>query len=276
MSPSQKLSSLLVLGVCAMAAGPLGAQVLITQNRVRLNYAEVEVRGDFVFSKKKLAEGGFAEVGIPIASIVAVEWPVPPELAAAEAELDQGSPLAALPALKRQARLLAPFLKAEGSPWLQAQVALVRAYARAGLPLEAEREFTVLKTAKVAEETLAGLQLDITLAQAHAGEWNAFAPKLAELRAAGLSETDSARLWLAQAEHDRRRGQPEKALYAFLQVTVFHPRAEDQQPRALLGAIRCLRALGDAEQAGVLTEELGRRFAESPEAATAAREVPST
>lgn len=275
MSPSKKLSCLFLLGVCVASVGPLGAQTLITQSKVRLNYAEVEVRGDIVFSKKKLAEGGFAEVGIPISSIVAVEWPVPPELSAAEAELDQGSPLAALPALRRQAAILAPFRKAEGSPWLQAQVALVRAYAGAGLPAEAEREFVALKSMNVPAETLAGLRLDITLAQARAGDWEAFAPKLAELRAAGLSDRDSARLWLAQAEHDRRRGQPEKALYAFLQVTVFHPRAEEEQPRALLGAIRCLRALGDSEQAGVLTDELTRRFAESPEAATAAKEVPS-
>lgn len=276
MSLSLNRCFLLVLGACGAALSPLGAQTLITQNKARINYAEIEVRGDMVFTKKKLAEGGFAEVGIPISSVVAVEWPVPPELAAAEAELDQGSPLAALPALKRQAALIAPFRKVEGAPWLQAQTALVRAYAGAGLVTEAEHEFAVLKAGKVPAEILSGLQLDITLAQARAGDWNSFAPKLAELRAAGLSERDSARLWLAQAEYDRRRGQPEKALYSFLQVTVFHPRAEAEQPRALLGAIRCLRAFGDGEQAGVLTEELGRRFAESPEAATAAREVPST
>lgn len=270
MSPSR-----LRLLLLAVLACPAGAQVLITQGKLRLNYSEIEVRGDTVIQKKKLPEGGFAEVGIPVATIVAVEWPLPPELAAAETEIEQGSPLATIPVLRKQAALHAPFRKAEGSQWPRVQAALVRALAGSGLPDEAEREFAPLKTTRTSPETLAGLELDILLARAGSGDWNAFAPKLAELRAAGLSERDSARLWLAQGEHDRRRGQPEKALWSFLQVTVFHPRTDAEQPAALLGAIRCYRALSEVEQARLATEELTRRFAEAPEAATAAKEVPS-
>lgn len=275
MSPSLLPHRLLLLGLLVAVTHPTSAQVLITQGKLRINFTEIEVRGDNIIQKKKLPEGGVAEVGTPLASIVSVEWPLPAELSAAEAEVEQGSPLAAIPALKRQATLHAPFRKAEGSHWARAQSALVRAYAGAALPDEAERAFTSVKTVKLSAETLAGLELDILLARAADGDWRAFAPKLTELRAGGLSERDSARLWLAQAENDRRRGQPEKALFAFLQVTVFHPRAQAEQPVALLGSIRCYRALGDSEQARLATAELTRRFAESPEAATAAKEVPS-
>lgn len=273
MNPVRLLTPLLALA--AFASPRADAQVLVTKSKQRLNYSEVEVRGDTVIQKKKLPEGGVAEVGFPLATIVSVEWPLPPELSAAEAESDQGSPLAALPDLRRQAALHAPFRHAEGSHWLRAQTALVRAFAGAGLPDDAEREFKLLKTGKASPETLAGLELDILLSRASSGDWNTFAPRLAALREAGLAERDSARLWLAQAEHDRRRGQPEKALFSFLQVTVFHPRAEAEQPPALLGAVRCLRALGEADRARVATEELLRRFADSPEAATAAKEIPS-
>ena len=193
----------------------------------------------------------------------------------AEAEVEQGSPLAAVPALRRQAALHAPFRHAEGSHWLRAQVAFVRALAGAGLPDEAERELKQLKTGKPPADILPGLELDILLARASAGDWNTFAPRFAALREAGLSEDASARLWLAQAEHDRRRGQPEKALFAFLQVTVFHPRSETAQPAALLGAIRCYRALGETEQARLATEEILRRFADTPEASAASKEIPS-
>lgn len=252
------------------------AQVLVTSGKQRLNYAEIEVRGELVIQKQKLPEGGFAEIGYPLSSIIAVDWPLPPELSAAETEVEQGSHLAALSALKHQATIHVPFRHAEGSLWLRAQTALVRALAGAGLPDEAEREFTSLKTAKPPEETLAGLELDILLARAAAGDWNTFAPRLIALREAGLAERDSARLWLAQAEYDRSRGQPEKALYSFLQVTVFHPRAEAEQPVALIGAIRCYRALGEEQRARACTEEILHRFPESAEASMASKEIPST
>lgn len=266
---------------CALAAftvfisASASAQVLITKDKRRINVSEVEVRDATVIQKQKLPQGGFAEIGFPLTSVVSVEWPLPPELSAAEAEVEQGSHLAALPALKAQAALHAPFRHANGSLWLRAQTSLVRAYAGAGLPDEAEREFTALKTDNPPAELLASLELDILLARAAAGEWAAYAPKFAALREAGLEEPDSARLWLAQAEQNRRRGQPEKALLEFLQVTVFHPRAESVQPAALLGAIRCYRALGETEQARLATEEILRRFAESPEAVTASKEIPS-
>lgn len=276
MSPPRFFPRLLLFALVAASLRTAGAQVLVTQGKIRLNYADVEVRGDTVIQKKKLPEGGFAEVGLPLASVVSVEWPLPPELSAAETELEQGSPLAAIPALRRQAALHSPFRKAEGSHWLRAQAALVGALAGAGLPDDAEREFAALKTGRPAPETLAGLELDILLARAASGDWDAFAPRLAALRAAGLSEHDSARLWLAQAEHDRRRGQPEKALFGFLQVTVFHPRAENEQPAALLGVIRCYRALGETEQARAATGEILRRFADTPEAAAASKEIPAS
>jgi len=257
-------------------AAPASAQVLITKDKKRINLAEVEVRGTTVIQKQKLPQGGVAEIGFPLASVVAVEWPLPPELSAAEAEVEQGSPLAALSALKNQVALHAPFRHVAGSHWLRAQTALVRAYAGAGLPDEAEREFTTLKTGNPPADLLPGLELDILLAHAALGDWATYAPKLATLREAGLAEPDSARLWLAQAEHNRRRGQPEKALFEFLHVTVFHPRAESSQPAALLGTIRCYRALGEADQARSATEELLRRFTDSTEAATASQEIPST
>lgn len=253
-----------------------GAQVLVTSGKQRINFSDTEVRGDQVVQKKKLPEGGFAEIGFPLVSIVAVEWPLPPELSAAETEVEQGSPLAALPALRHQAALHAPFRHAEGSLWLRAQTSLVRALAGSGLPDDAEREFATLKTGKPPAETLTGLEFDILLARAAAGDWNAFAPRLAVLREAGLSERDSARLWLAQAEYDRGRGQPEKALFSFLQVIVFHPRAESEQPVALLGAIRCYRALGEEPRARAATGELLVRFPESTEASAASRETPSS
>ena len=274
MNPLRLLFLSAALGVFGFSGAV--AQVLVTSGKLRLNYAEVELRGDQVVQKQNLPEGGFAEIGFPLASIITVEWPLPPELAAAETESDQGSPLAALPVLKHQAALHAPFRHAEGSHWLRAQTALVRALAGAGLPDDAEREFAALKTGKPPTETLAGLELDILLARAAAGDWSTFAPRLAALREAGLAERDSARLWLAQAEHDRRRGQPEKALFSFLQVTVFHARAEAEQPVALLGAIRCYRALGEEPRARAATEELLRRFPESAEAAAASREIPSS
>jgi hypothetical protein len=39
----------------------------------------------------------------------------------------------------------------------------------------------------------------------------------------------------------------------------------------LLGAIRCYRALGETEQARLATEEILRRFADTPEASTASK-----
>ena len=259
----------------SLACSHAVAQTVVTSSKQRINLADTEVRGDRLIQKKKLPEGGFVEIGVPLSTIASVEWPLPPELSAAEAEVEQGSPLAAVPALRRQAALHAPFRHAEGSHWLRAQVAFVRALAGAGLPDEAERELKQLKTGKPPADILPGLELDILLARASAGDWNTFAPRFAALREAGLSEGASARLWLAQAEHDRRRGQPEKALFAFLQVTVFHPRSETAQPAALLGAIRCYRALGETEQARLATEEILRRFADTPEASAASKEIPS-
>ena len=250
------------------------AQVLITKTKARVNLADVEVRGDTVFQKKKLADGGSAEIGIPIASIVGVEWPLPPALEAAEAEIEQGSPLAAIPAIKRELAVHLPYRKIPGSHWVRAQTAYVRALACAGLPDPAERELAVLKADKPPAETLTSLEFDIVLARSK-DDWTTYAPKLTALREAGLAERDSARLWLAQGEYDRRRGQPEKALFAFLQVTVFHPKADHEQPAALLGTVRCYRALGETEQAGLAVDALTARFADSPETAAAIKETPA-
>ena len=42
-----------------------------------------------------------------------------------------------------------------------------------------------------------------------------------------------------------------------------------------LGASRCYRARGETEQARLATEEILRRFADTPEASAASKEIPS-
>jgi hypothetical protein len=260
---------LLVLVLCA--APLLRGQTFYFPDGRKVSVPEARIVGDKIVVTLTLGDGATGEISQPIAKLARVDWPVPPAVAEAEAELKAGRALEALKKIDTVLPAQEAFREVPGSWWSQGAVVRAEALARLGKDVDAEVILERLRRAKAEPALIARTELAIVGALAGAGKREQARARLALLQAAATDDASLARIALITGRLALADGKAEDALLAYLRVPVLYPGEEDSLPAALLGSIQCYRALGETARAEAAAAALAERFPQSPEAAEARR-----
>lgn len=269
--PSRSILGLLLLA--ALSAGVGRAQTFYFSDGRKAAFPEARVKGDAIVIPLKLSDsdGGSAEISLPIASLSRIDWPAPPELAAAQAALDAGRAEDAVKSINAVLGSQEPFREVPGSWWSQGAIIKAVALAKLGREAEADAMLARMRKAKSPAEDIASGEIAIAVHLFETGKSDDANERLQKIQDAATDDDNLAAIALLKARMLEQAGKTEEALLSYLRVPVFCPTAESSLPPALLGAVRALRKLGDDTRAAALVETLTRRFPNSPEASQARR-----
>lgn len=260
----------------AMAATAAGQEYVLRDGTVLTADLAERRDGALVVHLTGPAEEGAAERWYPLTDVVRLNWPEPPELAAARRALENAEPGAVPSRLAPVVAQFAPFAHVPGSWWGEA--AWLRA--RALVDLGRSGEAVPLVQALLAHPDpgplapaarLLFVEIDLT-----AGRTEVAAAMLANVRGApDLTLEQRAQICLLAGEMELRRGRYEAAVETFLRVPVFHGRVWALRPAALLGSGRAYRKLGQAARAERAWRDLLRGWPDHPLTTAARRELAS-
>jgi tetratricopeptide (TPR) repeat protein len=207
----------------------------------------------------------------PYAEVLRMSWPEPEEVVRARTLLEGGKPEEAATLAEGVMRRFDPTRTLMGSPWQTAAAVRLGALARLGRDLEVA---AVMRRMQEASNEAGGLT-EARLAMAEASlRKRAYADARRHLdeALADAQGDQAARGSLLAGDLALEQSVFEEALRAYLRIPVFHHRLTALQPRALLGAARAYRGLGDQTRSSASYEELIERFPASDEARLASSE----
>jgi tetratricopeptide (TPR) repeat protein len=264
-----RLSSLLphsaLALACALAAQ---AQSYILQNGAVVPADSVTVRENFLVQ----GGGGQVERRVPLSDIARLDFPAPPEFAAAETELATGRAPQALALVEPVYRRFFPFAAIPGSPFPAAAALRLRALlagedAAATTAASAELVRLNLNPETRGLGLLAKAQLEARAGRAE------IAQLMIDEAVKDAPDEVLARAWLIRGDLAARRSAHEEAAEAYLRVQAFYGTVESLVPEALLGAARSLRAHGSQALAERLLGELMDGYPGTPQSAIARKEL---
>lgn len=230
--------------------------------------------GQLVRSVTAGATLGEGEVGVPIGSVVALDWPEPEALVTARAHFRRGKPVEALTALEPVVTQFAPFAAVRGSWWGVAMALRVQAALALDHETEARRaaESVIALSSDVSLTTRARLwlaRLEVTAKRAD--QARSVVEEVSRMPLAGQLEAE---LSLVRGELAVEAGHWEAALEAFLTIVAFHGDRADLMPEALLGSARGYRGLADMGRAERAVLALIDGYPSSRATSRARREFP--
>ncbi len=249
----------------------LHAQTFHFRDGRRASMPEAKIQGTNIVIPITISGGGSAEITLPISSLRMIEWPAPPELAAAEADLAAGRHAEALRKIEPILGEQEPFREIPGSWWAQGAVVKAVALAHLGRDVDATVLMELLRRAQAPAEVVNRVEMALIGRMIATGQQAQAGRRIDALREAARDDETLAALAIAQGRLLEQAGEHEAALLTFLRVPVFTPHIEAQMPAALLGAVRALENLGDDQHAATFREQLRSRYPRSPETAQLAR-----
>lgn len=214
------------------------------------------VRGGDVVVTLSIGGEGSAEVVYQANRIVSMEWPAPPELAAAAADLDADMPAAALKKVDAVITAQEPFRLIPGSWWAEAASLRVRALAGAGRAIDAEALLVRLRQVKTSSAPLARAEIafiNVIIAEGRADEART---RIVKLRSEAADDASLAGLAVIEGNLLFKTGETENALLSYLRVPVYHAEETAVLKLALRGAVTCLEKLGDTARATQLRADI--------------------
>jgi len=258
-----------------LLAGIAHSQTFYFSDGRKASMPEAKIRGTNIIVPLKVtgadggADGGAAEQTLPISKITRIDWPAPPAIAAAEADLKAGMPADALK--KIDAILLEQelFREIPGSWWNQGAVVKAVALARLGKDVDAGVMLERMRRAKAPAENISRGEVAIIDQLVVAGKTDEATTRLDKLMETVTDDGGLAAIAITKGRIFERAGKTQEALLSYLRVPVFYPSEEDKMPAALLGAARAYKKLGDEARAASTLATLASRFPNSPEAAKA-------
>lgn len=232
---------------------------------------QVQVRGDQLVQRVADSASGGAEIGYPLSQVARLEWPEPDGLRQAIREAQAGRWELAMRAASDVSAVFEPFGKLPGSWWVPAEVLRLKAALALGLRVQAVE---VERVVERAPDDAARQTAHLLLACVHVREGRVKEARalLSDSRLIPVNARTEAEIALVWGELHERQQAPEASLEAFLQVPVFAPWRDDLQPRALLGAARAYRRLGDEDRCERAVIELADQYPNSREAQLAQKE----
>lgn len=261
--------------LATLFAGAAHAQTFYFNDGRKASMPEARVKGSNIIVPLKVegatADAGSAEITLPISTLNRIDWPAPPALAAANADLQADKPADALRKIDAILSEQEAFREIPGSWWNQGAVIKAVALANLGKDVDADVMIERMKRAKADSADIARAEIAVINQLVSKGKTAEAETRMAKLQASAGDEESLAALAVLKAGILAKAGRTEEALLAYLRVPVFSPTADSQMPAALLGAARAYEKLGDTERAAATITKLTTRFPNSPEAAQAQR-----
>jgi tetratricopeptide (TPR) repeat protein len=217
---------------------------------------------------------GGATVRTLYSEVQRMQWPAPPELEQARSLLRAGSAQAAADLMDVVMVRFEPTRNILGSPWQDAAVIRLAALARAGRDIDAAVVMRRLEGATPPPELLAEARLamgEAAMRRRAFGEARQAIDSVLQSASGDLA----ARAYLLLGDLSLEQGSFEQALRAYLRIPTFYGRLRSHQPRALLGAARAYRGMGENARAISAYNELIERFRATPEGRLAETELSS-
>jgi tetratricopeptide (TPR) repeat protein len=259
----------LMLGT--LTTGVLHAQTFYFNDGRKASMPEARIKGSNIIVALNVggADAGSAEITLPISTLNRIDWPAPPALAAAEADLKADKPADALKKIDAVLSDQEAFREIPGSWWNQGAIIKTVALARLGKDVDADVMLERMRRAKADSADIARGEIAIINQLVAKGKTEEANARMEKLQSSASDEDSLAALAVLKANILAKAGRTEEALLAYLRVPVFSPTANTQMPAALLGAARAYQKLGDTDRAASTLATLTSRFPNSPEAAQA-------
>ncbi len=258
--------AILSLSAVLLSSGPVAAQVLYFGN------ASVEW-DDVTLSGSQLTKKGAGGGSIPVTGVTRLEWPYPAELTDA-LELMLGEKYEdAQKAVAGVRQLHGNWRDKPGSWYITASQLAIEIHVRKGELDAGEKIYNEIKGLTMSARESQGMRMLDALMEFKKG---IIGPAFQKVTTALLSTTADAallaRLHLLEGDIQSKREEYEKALDAYVQVSVFYGAQAALLPAAELGIARALRALQRFPDARAAYARVVSRHAASPQAALAIEE----
>lgn len=227
----------------AVSFVPLYAQrYILKDGKTVLNQADVEIKdGKLV----RTVGGGGAEVSYPFSQVARLEWPEPPEIAAAADFLAAGKAAEAEQKVTPIYNQFSPFSKLPGSWWSGAAIIRARALFAQKKVSEADAAAREINSTSTDREDVSAAQLLLAEAQLRLEKPDIADAMLDEILRNAVSSEISARAVMLRGDIAYQRKEFEKALGFYLQVPAFYGMCDEVMPAAMLGSARAYRGYGD-------------------------------
>ena len=267
-----KLFPLLLLAASALAVAPGAyAQSLVLRDGTNVPVARLRRDGQTIMNAVSAGE-----VGYPVANIARLDFPEPPQIAAAGELLAQGKVAEANKELDPIVNFYAPLRDIPGNYW----VAAARLKANALLELRREADARAL-LAQLAAQTLDKPAADLARLRLVAGfpvppgqEGPALAACDAIITAGSSTPRDvDAEAWLLKGKLLLGRKEYQPALLAYLHLPTLYYDQRRLLPAALLGSARAYLGLKDEPRARRAFADLQTEFPGTAENAAAKTEL---
>lgn len=265
---------LFLFSTLALSLAGIGrAQTFYFNDGKKASLPEARIQGLNIVVPLKLsgADGGSAEISLPISTIKRMDWPAPPAIAQAEDDLKAGKPADALKKIDAILGAQEIFREIPGSWWSKGAVVKAIALARLGKDVDAGVTLELMRLTKAPADDIARGEIAIIDQLVASGKIDDAAARLAKIQSTATDDASLAAIALIKGKMLANSGHAEDALLSYLRVPVFYSTESDKMPAALLGAARAYRKLGDETRAAATITTLTTDFPDSPEAAEAKR-----
>ena len=213
------------------------------------------------------------EVGYPVASIVRIDFPEPPEIDKAKDLLAQGKPAEVVTTLKSVLDAQQPFSDLPGNWWQQTAQLKLTALVTSGRDAEADELIGQLSQSSVDPDILSLAKVLRAASAARKGEHEKSLPVFDAAIKVSKNRETQANAWLNKGHCHLAMKQWEPAILAYLRLPVFYSDQKLLIPQAQLGSARAMAGFGDKEGATAKYTEIINTFPKSPEAGLAETEI---
>lgn len=272
MKPFSPFLPLCLLGLAWVAVPhPSSAQSLVLRDGTNVPVTRLRREGQTLMSS--VAAG---EVGYPVANIARLEFPEPPQIAAASELITQGKLAEAGKDLDPVLAFYAPIRDIPGNYWLAAARLKVNVLLELGREAEAKALLALLAAQALDRPAadLARLRLVAGFPVPPGQEDKALAACDAILNGGESTPRDvDAEAWLLKGKLLLGRREFQPALLAYLHLPTLYYDQRRLQPAALLGSGRAYVGLKDEERARRAFADLQKEFPAAPETTAAKAEL---
>jgi tetratricopeptide (TPR) repeat protein len=248
------------------ATDPYPIKLTLADKRT-LPAAAVRRSGNSLLATVPVANGVRGEVGYPIASVIRIEMPEPPQLKTARQLVTDGKPEQALREIGGVVLLQSGLRDIPGNYWAPAALIEVDALIDLKRDKDAQKLIDQLATGTKDDELLQRARLALATLWARNGQADKAIPIFDGAIASSKDARTLARAWTSKGDALLAAEDYDGALLAYLRIPIFYSNEESFMPAALLGSARAYEGLGDLDLARESLSALARDYANSPEAA---------
>lgn len=253
-------------------AGPASAQRVVMKNGPAVNAVSLSRSGTNVTIVEKLANGQVSR-SVPVSAIERIDFPEPPDLLAAQQNLDSGNAALALAKVNPVLAAQLPFRDVPGNFWGRA--ASIKLAALNVLRLEDQIGPLVAEISRYSKDPEMARVASLYEARKLLKQGNAASAVGAARNVIKDSKSSEniANAWLVVGAGEIAQKNYRAALLAYLHVPVFFPDNKVALPAALLGAARALEGMEDFSRSKDSLDRLMTDYANSPEATEAKEDL---